>query len=159
MGADKSPPAKIISVSARWRLSARRAEAATATTRAHLVSSALWVHKHQQRLHELRGEGLHQEGLPAAILELRDRAWRWVCFSAFMCENEKKEPSDSHDEGKQYSAKYSAKSVSAALFRGGNTAQNRVYPTLFCNYMFPPERAPFCKLALKTGLKIMCCAF
>lgn len=39
--------------------------------RTYLVPAALWVHKHQHRLHELRGEGLHQEGLPAAILDLR----------------------------------------------------------------------------------------
>lgn len=37
----------------------------------YLVSSTLWVHKHQQRLHELRGEGFDQEGFPAAILDLR----------------------------------------------------------------------------------------
>lgn len=40
----------------------------------YLVAAALRVDEHQQRLHELRGEGLHQEGLPAAILELRDRS-------------------------------------------------------------------------------------
>lgn len=39
----------------------------------HLVPATLGVDKHQQRLHQLRGEGLHQEGLPAAILDLRDR--------------------------------------------------------------------------------------
>lgn len=33
----------------------------------YLVSATLWVHKHQQRLHELRGKRLHQERLPAAI--------------------------------------------------------------------------------------------
>ena len=40
----------------------------------YLVSATLWVHKHQQRLHELRGKRLHQERLPAAILQLRDTA-------------------------------------------------------------------------------------
>lgn len=40
----------------------------------YLVSATLWVHKHQQRLHELRGKRLHQERLPAAIQWLRDTA-------------------------------------------------------------------------------------
>lgn len=41
-----------------------------------LIAAALRVDEHQQRLHELRGEGLHLEGLPSSILELEgSRMW------------------------------------------------------------------------------------
>lgn len=40
----------------------------------YLVSSTFGVDKHKQRLHELGGERLHQEGLPAAILKPGDKA-------------------------------------------------------------------------------------
>lgn len=36
----------------------------------YLVPPTFGVDKHKQRLHELRGKRLHQEGLPAAILKL-----------------------------------------------------------------------------------------